>query len=187
MKPNKYPDERLKYVIYKNYIFFVCDAVDGDEECKNITAADLINGLLIELSKEHSVFYAADRLTKNADVSMLLDTDVIIARATELFNPFYTCIHLSEAKIDITNNDCCTVYFFEKDVEWADFLVSFEIGDLNLRKLIKRRKLCAYFEIRDGSEYLFKCSRVYEKRLRQFFGDMANAGYEVSKGRVLYR
>ena len=58
---DKYKDE-LKYEIRSNSVIITCDAIDDKEKYKNIAAADLVNNLLLELSKDHAVFFAAYRL-----------------------------------------------------------------------------------------------------------------------------
>ncbi|MCM1045525.1 MAG: hypothetical protein NC417_08430 [Candidatus Gastranaerophilales bacterium] len=85
--------------------------------------------------------------------------------------------------MDVAHDREYMIYFVEKSVKWTDFLASSGMKDLELREMMRCGKLCAYF-IADEAEagYLFKCNRVYENKLRCFFEDMANAGYEVREG-----
>ena len=88
-----------------------------------------------------------------------------------------------KAKVDIVNLFWAvesTIYFFDKDVKWTDFLASSPIEESKRKKLVQNRKLCAYFQTFDNSKYIFECSRDYENLLMKFVENMEGAGYEVS-------
>lgn len=178
--------DRLNYQIHKDSVLFICDGIDGNEKFRNTAAADVINNLLLELSKGHAVFFAAYRLPDEC-VEEIFDAAVIIERAQVLLDPFHTFFHFREAKVNVANMFWAvegTLYFFEEDVKWTDFLASSEIEDSKLQKLLKSGKLHAYFQMYDHvSVYRCECGRAYEEGLRQFFEDMANAGYRVGEGK----
>lgn len=180
---DKYKDE-LKYEIRSNSVIITCDAIDDKEKYKNIAAADLVNNLLLELSKDHAVFFAAYRLS-NANVKDIFDPMVILDQAEILLDPFHTFFHLCEAKIEVANTFWaaeCALYFFEKNVKWTDFLASSSIEDTKRAKLMKIGKLRGYFQVLDNSEYLLECGRDYEDRLKIFAEDMEKTGYVVKRG-----
>lgn len=179
----------LYYEIKADSIMFACDAIDGYKENENPVATHLIYDLLFELSEGHRVFMDAYRLPYEAEI---IDPSTILARTEAISDPFHTYFHLGEAKVNAANAFWAvdsTIYFFEKSVKWVDFLASFPIERLErleLKKLIQSGKLDAYFEMYDhGSDYIFECSRAHERRLLQFFEDMAGAGYEVGTGRIM--
>lgn len=165
----------LEYGMKGDSFFFKCDGICEGE---NPVAARLICDLLLELSEGHAVFFDAFRSD-----GTIMEPTAILESAKMLLSPSFTFFHLSEARMKLSAPEPLvegTLYFFEKSVEWNDFLVSAPIGEKKKRALRKSGKLDAYFELNDhGSFYCFECGRVYERRLLQFFEDMADSGYEV--------
>lgn len=170
-------DDILEYHIKKDSVFFTCPSAEDNAE-----VAALINGLLLEMSKEHTVFFYGYRLPAGG-VTQIIDPSAILDNAEMILDPFKTFFHLREARIRVEHSDnACesTVYFFEKEVRWPDFLATSVLHDL--AEFMKKGKLKAYFASTDqGADYRFECSRVYEEKLMGFFRSVAEAGYVVRR------
>lgn len=176
-KKNKLEYNRLEYMIESGSIAFRCSGIDRDKEL-----AAVIQNFLLDMSKEHKVFFYGYRLPCG-NVSKIIDPDVIVEKAENMADPFHIFFYLSEAKLDIINTDyaCETVlYFFEKDVKWNDFLVTSNMS--NQMKTGKIPKLSAYFITADqGADYYFRCSRIYEKNVVQLLENMSKHGCEIAR------
>lgn len=175
-KRDKSEYNRLEYRMDSDSIALWCSGIDSDKEL-----ATVIQKFLLNMSKEHRVFFYGYRLPCE-DVSKIIDPGVILEKAETILDPFHTFFYLSEAKMDIINTDyaCETVlYFFEKDVEWNDFLVTWGMSDQ--MKSGRTPKLSAYFITADhGADYYFRCSNEYEKSVLQLLENMSKCGCEIA-------
>lgn len=167
--------EFLKYNIENDSIVFWCTPVDGND-----VATILLNDFLLDISKERKVFFHAYRLP---DAFKIIDPAVILAKAEVLLDPFNTFFHLSVAKV---KSNCLewasksTIYYFEDQVEWLDFLATSVIAQP--KKLIKKRLLFAHFTTVDqGADLWFECNRNYEKKVFQLFESMSSLGWEIKR------
>lgn len=175
----EYSKNVLKYNIKADSIFFLCSGID-----KNKDATILFNDFLLDASKDHEVFFHAYRLP---DVCEIIDVNAIISKAETLLDPFNTFFHLQEARI-ISNsfdNACnATIYYFDKRVNWADFLAT--SSRIKTAELIKAGLLFAHFSSLDhGADLWFECSRKHESTVLQLIEKISRLGWEINRSNKL--
>ena len=168
----------LNYKIKANTITFWCTDIDVNEK----TVAALLEDFFLDMSKERKIFLYGNQLSDGYTVK-LLDPLVILKKAQSLTDPFQTFYYLSEAKIKsnyFQYASSVTIYYFENEVEWLDFLATSVIE--KPRKLIKKGILSARFSsVNHGTDFWFECNKVHEKRVLQLLEDISNLGYNVKR------
>lgn len=178
----KIEKDYLTYKIEDDLISFWCNPADG-----NSMAATLFDDFLLDLSEGKKVFLYGYRLP-DEEVHKIISCDAILTKAKVLLDPFKSFFHLSAAKV---NSDCfdhastTTIYYFNEDVEWTDFLATWAI--LKPKKFMKKGMLPAYFVSGDqGADFWFSCNRTYESKVFQLFEDLSKAGYEIKQSSRFY-
>ncbi len=176
----KFSKDVFKYATRSDCIIFWCSG--GIDENKDATI--LFNNFLLNISKEHNIFFSAYRLP---DVNEIIDASVIMSKAEMLLAPFHTFFRLSEAKVksNCFDNACeATIYYFDKSVNWADFLAT--SSDINKAKLMKEELLFAYFSSLDqGADFRFKCNRKYENKVFELMDGMSSLGWQIKRSHYL--
>lgn len=182
MKLN-YDDNWLKYKKTSDYCILWCT---HDESIR--ASSDVLNEFLVEISTNNKVFIHTYRLPYE-DVPKIINQSSVITKSQVLQDPFNTFFYLSEAKINsaLLNNACeFIVYFFNRRVEWTEFLATSPIPTLKYKKMIKDGLLSACFmSVDHGADIWFECSQELFGETFCLIKNMSNLGWKVKKSPLL--
>lgn len=172
----------LKYAVKTDSISFKCTGLDETDEY----IAKVFNEFLQTISIEKSVFFYGYRLCEK-EITEIMDTSTILAKADHLIYPYHTFLHLREARIRSNHlYQVCeaSIYYFEDEVKWTDFLASSlnALSNDEIRKLIRKGKMGACFmSVDGGADFWFECNNAYEAQVLQLFDKLEKAGCEIEK------
>lgn len=171
----KYGSGMVKYNIEKETVLFWCTGIDEDSK-----ETILFNDFLLETSKNHNVFIHTYRLPNIYDI---IDKELIISKSDILLDPFSSFYHIKEArfKSNYFSNACETkIYYFDKKVNWADFLSTYP--KVNTEKLMQEGLLSACFcSVDQGADFWFECNKSLEKKVLNFFKDLSGFAYDIKQ------
>lgn len=166
-------EDFLEYSVKGDIICFASTRVSEDE----VDIGTVFNDFLLELSKDHQVFFYTYRLN---NISYIVDENLILSKAQVLLKNDITIFHLKEAKIKSSafiENVCeSEIYYFHKSVSLYE-----------KKELIKSGLLDARFVIMDhGVDLYFEGIRKYENEVLQLIQNVSRQGWETRQG-IKYR
>ncbi len=174
----KYKMPYLRFAVDSGIVRFCCSGLDKNQ----IEFAALFDDFLLTLSKEKNTFVHTYRLS---DIRDLVDESIIISRTNVLSDSYNSFFYLSELKTKSANfgdDIICEAQFmfFDKKVEWSDFLASYR--NMDSIKLIKNGLLSACFYVDDhGADFRFEANVSMMGIVQTLVTQLSELGWQINQ------